>query len=199
MINNIMLVFLFVVLISLFIYKWYSDKQWQKKPLRNFPFFHKGKLFWYSRSVATTIGVFCKNKNNEWCVLANQRGQGAPDFKGYWNIVCGYLEHDVTGEENCQKEVFEETGVFVPASSITFNSINTSPSENRQNVGLRYCAVLNGVCDDYKVTDENSEKDEVADVKWIPIDEIDEYTWAFDHKNLIQSLFNDCVLKDKVA
>ena len=185
------LILLLVLIVCLWAYKWYSDKQWQKKPLRNFPFFHRGKLFWYSRSVATTVGVFCKDSNGEWCVLANQRGQGAPDFKGFWNIICGYLEHDVTGEENCQKEIFEETGIFVPIELIKFRGVKTDPSENRQNVSLRYSVVLNGVCEDYDTSDANSEKDEVADIQWIPLSEISYYEWAFGHEELIGRMFNE--------
>ena len=184
------LILLLVLIACVCIYKWYSDKQWQKKPLRNFPFFHRGKLFWYSRSVATTIGVFCKNKKEEWCVLANQRGKGAPDFQGFWNMICGYLEHDVTGEENCQKEVFEETGVFVPINRINFFNVNTQPTENKQNVTLRYIAVLHDKCEDIELSDENSEKNEVSDIKWIPIKEIENYQWAFGHKDLIEEMFN---------
>ena len=198
MLNSMILILLLVLIACLLFYKWYSDREWRKKPLRNFPFFHRGKLFWYSRSVATTIGVFCKNSNNEWCVLANQRGKGAPDFQGLWNITCGYLEHDVTGEENCQKEIYEETGVFVPVELIKFRGVKTDPSENRQNVSLRYSAFLSGVCEDYETTDAHSEKDEVADIRWIPLSEVDEYSWAFGHEELIGKMFDEHI-ENKVA
>ena len=192
------MILFFLLILILYIYKFYSDKQWQKKPLRNFPFFHRGKQFWYSRSVATTVGVFCKDSEGEWRVLANKRGRGTPDFQGFWNITCGYLEHDVTGEENCQKEIFEETGVFVPIELIKFRSVKTDPSENKQNVSLRYSAFLNGVCDDYETTDIHSEKDEVADIRWIPLSDVSNYEWAFGHEDLIIKMFNEHN-KNKVA
>ena len=177
----------------------YSNIKWQKQPLKNFPFRHKGKTFWYSRSVATTIGVFCKNANGEWCVLANKRGEGAPDFQGFWNIVCGYLEHDVTGEENCQKEVFEETGINIPISSIVFQGVNTNPSENRQNVSLRYIAILDDCCENYVLSDKNSEENEVSDIKWIPLSNIDKYSWAFNHNLLIKQMSQKNNLNNEVA
>lgn len=40
---------------------------------------HAGETVWVHRSIAVVGFVFCKI-NNEWCVLANQRGEGAPDF-----------------------------------------------------------------------------------------------------------------------
>lgn len=39
---------------------------------------HAGETVWVHRSIAVVGFVFCKI-NNEWCVLANQRGEGAPE------------------------------------------------------------------------------------------------------------------------
>lgn len=183
-------IFVVVFIIILLCYKIYSDKQWHKKPLQNFPFIHRGKVFWYSRSVATTIGVFCHDENGNLCVLANKRGKGTPDFQGYWNIVCGYLEHGVNAEENCQKEVFEETGLFIPLDKIKFFNLNTEPTESKQNVTLRYYSLLDGVCDDYDLTIENCEQDEVENVMWIPVNDIGNYIWAFNHNHLIGEMAN---------
>lgn len=190
MVKSIMVVLVIVFFICFHLLKRYFDKQWHKKPLQNFPFFYRGKLFWYSRSVATTLGVFAQNRKGEWHILANKRGQGTPDFQGYWNIICGYLEHNVTGAQNCQKEAYEETGVWVPLNYIKFQSLNTDPSENRQNVSLRYIAVLPGKCEDYDTSKEYCETNEVSDIQWIPLTDIDKYQWAFNHNSLIVEMFN---------
>lgn len=182
------IIFIIISIIIILCYKVYSDKQWHKKPLQNFPFLHKGKVFWYSRSIATTIGVFCYDKNGKLNVLVNKRGSGAPDFQGYWNIICGYLEHGVTAEENCQKEVFEESGLFIPIDNITFIGINSDPTENKQNVSLHYVSLLDGICDDYELSIDNCETNEVEKVMWIPIDEIGDYIWAFNHNKLINNM-----------
>lgn len=169
----------------------FLDYFWRKKPLHNFPFTYRGKEFWYSRSVATTCAVFAKNANDKWCVLANRRGEGTPDYQGYWNIVCGYLEHDVSGEENSQKEILEECGVFVPLDKIIFYGVSSSPSENKQNVSLRYVAMLDNKCEEYELSNEKSEENEVSDIKWIPIDEIEQYKWAFNHLDLLKNIIED--------
>ena len=187
MCSTSILIFL-ICFIIYFIIKTRRNRKWHQKPLRNFPFIYKGKLFWYSRSVATTGLVLCKNPQDEWCVLANQRGDGAPDYKGFWNIPCGYLEHGVSGEENVVKEILEETGVFIPSNKMNFYSLTTSPNENKQNVSIRYYTILDGNCDMYPLTDENSELNEVSDIKWIPISKIDNYEWAFNHLNLIKEM-----------
>ena len=73
---------------------------------------HAGETVWVHRSIAVAGFIFCKI-NDEWCVLANQRGEGAPDFQGYWNCPCGYLDFDETLAEACSREIYEETGVKI--------------------------------------------------------------------------------------
>lgn len=102
---------------------------------------HAGETVWIHRSIAVVGFVFCKI-NNEWCVLANQRGEGAPDFQGYWNCPCGYLDFDETLAEACSREIYEETGAKVEPSALYMCSINDDPKDsNRQNVTMRFMAV----------------------------------------------------------
>ena len=169
-----------------------SDYFWRKKKLQNFPIKYRGKIFWFSRSVAVVLFTFCKNAEGKLCVLANRRGNGTPDFQGYWNAPCGYLDFDESGEEACQRETYEETGVFVNTSNIIFNNANSDPKDsNRQNVTLRYMASINDkLTSDFKFDTSHSEQNEVSDVKWIPIDELENYKWAFGHKELIMEASN---------
>ena len=103
-------------------------------------------------------------------------------------MPCGFLEFNVKGEENCQKEVFEETNVKVPIEKLKFLGVNTNPTENKQNVSIRYYAILDGNINDYKLNDENSEKNEVEDIKWIPLNEVKNYEWAFNHNLIIDEI-----------
>jgi 8-oxo-dGTP pyrophosphatase MutT (NUDIX family) len=75
---------------------------------------HAGKTLWSGRYCAVAAFAFCKIKG-EWCVLANQRGEGTPDFQGYWNCPCGFLDME-KAEEACSREAFEETGVKIDPS-----------------------------------------------------------------------------------
>lgn len=186
--SEIILIILLFSCIFGSIYVTIRDYKWNLKPINNFPFFYRGREYWYSRSVATTPFVFCKDDNGEYCVLANKRGIGTPDFQGFWNVPCGYLEFNVNGEENCKKEVFEETGVNVPIDCFKFLGINSNPTENRQNVSIRYYAILEEPISTYSITNSNSEKNEVDDIKWIPLSKIDEYQWAFNHNFIIKEI-----------
>lgn len=184
-------VILLFVLFGFIVYSFYClyrNKKWNEKPIDNFPFFYRGNEYWYSRAVATSPFVFCKNIDDKWCVLANKRGKGTPDYQGYWNVPCGYLQFHITGEQNASKEVFEETGVNVEAEKFKLFGVETDPNANRQNVSLRYYALLDGVTTDYLTNSDASEKNEVDDIKWIPLDEIDNYQWAFGHDIRIKEL-----------
>lgn len=189
----IMLILFGVAILCYFGVQHYLNFQWSKKPLHNFPFFYRGKEYWYSRSVAVTHFVFCKNSNNEWCVLANERGSGTPDYQGYWNCPCGYLDFHENGEEAAQRETFEETGIYLKKENIKFWFVNTSPSANRQNVSILYYSILDGNCDDFELTNKGSEKNEVNNIKWIPINSKSDYKWAFNHSNRITEIYNSVI------
>lgn len=157
--------------------------------LKNFPTVVDGKTYWISRSVAVVGFVFAR-VNKQLCILANKRGEGTPDFQGKWNVPCGYLDYDETGEEGCVREIFEETGVKLNPTDMKFIQVNTDPvNSNRQNVSLRYRTYLSEeFAKNITFTNKNSESNEVDDIRWIPIKDIDNYEWAFNHNELIKNM-----------
>ena len=134
----------------------------------NFPIKRNGKIFYVSRSVAVSLCVFCKDRNGNWCVLANQRGPGCHTSVGLWNVPAGYLDYGESSEDAAARETWEETGVDIPAN-VPFRLLGTNASRQKNDVSMAYTCVLEGVIDDYPLSDENSEPGEVADIKWIPI------------------------------
>lgn len=163
-----------------------NETWWTFNRHKNFPFKWHGKTLWYSRSVAVALFAYCKNINGEWCVLANKRGKGTPDFQGYWNCVTGYLEHNMNAIQNCARECKEETGLNIPLDKIKFVEVNSEPTQNHQNVSIRHRAILDGTIDDWSnFSKEFMEKDEVDSIAWIPLSKINDYSWAFGHDVLI--------------
>ena len=142
---------------------------------------------WFSRSVAVATAVMI-NDGGEWYVLANERGAGTPDYQGYWNLPCGYLDYNETAEEAAMREVYEETGI--KCQNIKNIGHSTSPNENRQNVCFFFISFLNGSIDDYQFSKDNMEEGEVGGIKWVPIADADSVKWAFDHDVLIQKILN---------
>lgn len=152
---------------------------------------HAGTTLWSGRYCAIAAFVFCKI-NGAWCVLANKRGSGTPDFQGMWNCTCGYLEADECAEEGCSRETREETGYDIPASMFELVGVETRPAIcEHGNVTIRYFAILDKLPE--QLTPEGGEENEVDAVKWIPISKLDDYEWAFNHKNRITEIFHGWV------
>ena len=149
--------------------------------MKNFPIIKNGKEYWISRSVSVVRFVFA-NVDNELCVLANKRGSGTPDYQGYWNCPCGYLDWDETLVQAVQREVKEECGIDI--NLLRMVGIDSDPKSNKQNVSVHYYAFYTG--DLTLSIGEGGEENETEDMKWIPVDEVKNYQWAFNHGHLIK-------------
>jgi ADP-ribose pyrophosphatase YjhB (NUDIX family) len=148
-----------------------------------------GKKYWISRSVAVSVFIFIRDGHNVY-ILANKRGKGTPDYQGYWNCPCGYLDWDENAKQAACREVFEETGVKITPSMISLHEVITNPNENNQNVVLRFSGMIKKSQLKFD-TPSGGEKDEVEEVKLIPYNEVGNYKWAFNHDNIISSIYLD--------
>jgi ADP-ribose pyrophosphatase YjhB (NUDIX family) len=146
-----------------------------------------GKKYWISRAMATRSEVIVRD-NEQLYLLINKRGPGTPDFQGCWNITCGYLEYDVTLEENATKELLEETSVYIQSSKWKLQHIESDPERgNRQNVTAVYRVVL--TMDEfnqskvlgYTLPIEGGEENEVSSVWLMPLtmENINSIEWVF--------------------
>ena len=154
----------------------------------NLCFYKDGEEVWISRSVAVVCFTLAP-VNGKWCVLANQRGVGTPDFQGCWNVPCGYLDYNETAKQAAIRETYEETGVQL--SDVLFWGFEDDPEENRQNVTLRYFTIIDNPQPGFvSLSTEalSGEEQEVSSVAWIPLDVIADFDWAFDHDILIVEL-----------
>lgn len=157
--------------------------------MKNFPIIDKntGREYWISRSVAVVTFVFGYDKYEQEYILAEQRGPGTPDpeFCGCWCMPCGYVDFDETIEEAASREVFEETGLKIDSKNWIIFDINSDPkSDKRQNITVRLESVVDKI-EETKLTSKYSELYEVSDLKWIPVDDINNYKWAFNHLELL--------------
>lgn len=150
---------------------------------------HAGTTLWSGRYCAVSAFIFCYI-NDEWHILANKRGSGTPDYQGYWNCPCGFLEADESAKEGCAREVREETGYNIPANEFKLVEVETDPAKcNNGNVTLRHIVILHYIPD--SVPTEGGEENEVDEIKWMPISQIDKYKWAFNHKDRIEELYQE--------
>ena len=154
--------------------------------MNNFPIQHENKTYWVSRSIAVAGFVFTKI-NDEYHVLANKRGSGVPNYQGYWNVPCGYLDYNETTAEAVCRETFEETGVVIKPNLTQLWNIDDDPKSTLQNVTFIYFNFL-PERQDISISDRGGETNEVELVSWIPILEIDKYKWAFGHDKIINEM-----------
>ena len=149
---------------------------------------HFGETLWSGRYCACTAFIFMVDRMNKIFILANKRGLGTPDYQGYWNCPCGYIESNEDLYQACSRETLEETGYYINPNKFTFYEVETDPEKcNNGNISLRCFTIL--------VPEEipeqialSGEQDEVAAVKWIPIDNIESYLWAFGHIKVIKDI-----------
>lgn len=158
-----------------------------------------GKDYWMSRSIAV-VGLVLAYVNGKPYVLVAQRGKGAADNHGKWNVPCGYLDYDETLVNAAVREIYEETGVYLSEADKASNVMilmNDDPQKDaRQNVSFWYKFTLNKsfqsveelpkTCTDY------SEPDEVSEVKWMPLSKYNliHTDFAFNHGERLQSFFS---------
>lgn len=156
--------------------------------MNNFPVNVDGKEYWISRSVAVAINVYTEI-DGKVCVLANKRGHGLPNHVGQWNCISGYIDYNETLVDACKREVFEETNVVLDDNCcINFYKFEDDPKRENQVILFRYYTFYHGPID--TISNKNCEQNEVDEIKWIPLTELDKYEWTSEtHKNLIREIY----------
>lgn len=164
--------------------------------MKNFSVKINGKEYWVSRSVAVACFIF-KEKDDNLYVLVEKRGKNAADFQNHWCCPCGYVDYDETVEETAKREIKEECGFSIDISKLHFMKVNSSPTENHQNITLHYVYFADRNEDFDRSNAIGGEKDEIADVKWYKIGKVngkelkvDIYEmlamdWCFNHERRI--------------
>lgn len=155
---------------------------------------HLTRTLYDGRYCAVSAFVFAV-VDGRYSVLANQRGPGTPDFQGCWNCPCGFLERDEDSRHGAAREVREETMETIDPERLTIAGVETEPERcNNGNVTIRHRAFIGRQAQinrDRAWTVEHyggGEKDEVTNVKWIPVDDTDCFDWAFHHDETIATL-----------
>lgn len=167
--------------------------------MKNFPFNKDGQEFWYSRSIVSVIFIFCKDQSGNWNVLLNKRGEGLPNEAGKWNSITGFLDFDEDLTQCAIRETYEETGLVINRYLVNFYAINSVPDGDLQNVVVIHYAILPGITDDYTLSIEHCEPNEVADVGFFPVSMLltSDIELAFNHKNRVFDIYNKKIANNK--
>ncbi|WQJ53922.1 MAG: MutT/NUDIX hydrolase [Wendovervirus sonii] len=159
--------------------------------MKNFPFEHNGETFWYSRGIVCVSFIFATDKNGDIHVLANKRGSGVPT-PGYWNCPCGHLDFDEDCKDCAVRETYEETGIQINKKSLTLYTINDRDFQSKdQSLGfIYYTMITDKTIEEMPTNKKHMEKNEVDEIKWINVDQLNDYKWAFNHEKRIMQILN---------
>jgi 8-oxo-dGTP pyrophosphatase MutT (NUDIX family) len=150
-----------------------------------------GRIFWKSRSVAIVITVSTLINGEFYYAIGKRSSKADLDSPGLWCLPCGYLDFNENITQAAIRECYEEMGIDI--SSVVSNHpwrINSDPSENRQNVVFHFDAVFK----ELKPLQPNP--DEVDDAKWVTIQQLKDFQFAFKHDQII--LYNDMKNKREI-
>ena len=142
------------------------------------------------------VGVWLMNKNGE--LLFQQRAsQGKPN-PGKWSRTGGHVDSGETPLQAIQRETYEEIGVKIPIDNFKLISKNKEEvyiqdsNVTNRNFIYSYFAIV-----DYKLEDYTMQEEEVSNLKYMTIEEMEE---AYKNKDEKYSFIKwdkiDDIIKD---
>lgn len=163
--------------------------------MKNFEFEHEGQKLWYSRSLACSLIILKVGDGNKIPeILISKRGSGCEFGAGLWCVPGGFIDFDEDAIDCAIRETFEETGIDVSIfkNDIKLISLDSEPNKTRQSMCAYHLLVINKEqTKNWKFSIKNSEPNEVDEIKWISISEIDDYNWLSNQKKYITNLLID--------
>lgn len=162
----------------------------------NKPYRVGDKLLFDKRSVAIA-GVVMLIVDDKTYVLASRRGPASADSQGLMNLVAGYMDWNEWGYETFIRETWEECGLnllkLMQEGTVLKEHIKqpwyvqTNPKASQENVTLRYGVIIEHNEFPPLTTIHNDIEGEAEDPMWMPIEDVDDYLWAFNHDNIIRA------------
>lgn len=152
-----------------------------------------GQKIYLDRSVGVVLLIFTR-MNEKWYILCNRRGQRTSECKLQWNLPSGYLDWDEDGPEAAIRETFEECGLKIPYPWVMEAEHSTSPNENRQNIIFRYFTIVPSSWMGKTLSNKCAEEDEVREIMWFPVDDLDEYEFAWKQDITIRRILKNNVM-----
>ena len=146
-----------------------------------------GKIVWESRSAAVVAVILGKWKGDIYVLM--EKRSPIMDQPGKWCVPCGYIDWNESASDAVIREVYEETGIYLKDYEISGvekpYDLVTDPGVNwRQDIAIHFCVTIHSDVlpeVDFSKLDSN----ETTDAKWISVDELSKYKFAFNHDKRI--------------
>jgi 8-oxo-dGTP diphosphatase len=133
----------------------------------------------YKQEIKVATDCVCiATKDNKKYILLMMREY--EPFKGSWAIPGGFLQNDEELFEGALRELKEETNIdtsnFETKELGVFGKVGRDP--RKRIISVAYLVQVNELLP-------ISKANESLEVKWVPLDELDTITLAFDHKDIV--------------
>lgn len=113
------------------------------------------------------VGAWIMNEKGE--LLFQKRSANKKVNPNRWTRTGGHVDSGETPLEGVQREVEEEIGVKIPINKFELINIKKHSSGKGRHFAYSYFVVVN-----YKIEEYSMQKEEVADLKYITIEEVEE-------------------------
>ena len=158
-----------------------------------------GRTLHHARANAVVAEICLYDiQRQTWSILLMQRGLQDAEFAGYWALPAGYLDWDETLYQAMQREVYEETGLWLPAVLAHAPAviadpkpwrINDAPTDQKQNLAFHYAVLFAWSSAEYPTLSVQSEDPrETLNAKWVDLQQAAEMNLAFVHQKHIRQL-----------
>ena len=108
-----------------------------------------------------SVNILVTNNQNQ--MLFQKRSQNKDLFGGYWSLACGgHVTYGEDYHQAAEREVYEELGIHPHLFYVTKTLDKTDQEQEQCQIYL--CRI--------DVTPEHYDKSEVAELKWVPIEDI---------------------------
>ena len=158
-----------------------------------------GRVLHHARANAVVAEICLYDTQQQtWSILLMQRGLQDQEFAGYWALPSGYLDWDETLYQAMMREVYEETGLWLPAvlqqsKAVSADAepwrISDVPAGEKQNLAFHYAVLFAWSNDDYpELSVQSDDPHETLSAKWVGMQHASHMGLAFAHQHNIQQL-----------
>jgi len=113
------------------------------------------------------VSSWIMNKKGE--ILLQRRSADKPRNPNKWSKTGGHVDSGESVEDAIRREVKEEIGIDIPKEQIEILEIFKSKDSNNKYFAYNFLFVV-----DYKIEDYILQKEEVAEVKYVTIEEMEQ-------------------------
>lgn len=158
--------------------------------------------YFISRAVAVDGYIIAFGIDKSPRILVVKRSKTMMDEPLKFCVPCGYLDWNESTYDAMVREVYEETGLYIPKyeKNIIFDNdkqpfwVNSNPKNNRQNVVMNYIIVLDFIDnrDSFPHEVVDFKTNECESIEWLSLSDFyqrDSSEWAFKHDENIQLAF----------